>query len=122
MLQCCFAENQALRLHLQNEKAFGASVTKQESAVLLMESLLLGSLLWFLCIVCLALPLPILFQLSRDAVPMGNAEDKGQKSVAPRGPGSKIFELWLLQSYIKSKRCKASKTKMKPSQAYGVLV
>ena len=36
LLQCCFAENQALRLHLQNEKAFGASVTKQESAVLLM--------------------------------------------------------------------------------------
>ena len=36
LLQCCFAENQTLRLHLQNEKAFGASVTKQESAVLLM--------------------------------------------------------------------------------------
>lgn len=36
VLQCCFAENQALRLHLQNEKAYGASVTKQESAVLLM--------------------------------------------------------------------------------------
>lgn len=123
LLQCCFAENQTLRLHLQNEKAFGASVTKQESAVLLMESLLLGSLLWFLGIMCLALSLPVQFQLSREAVPMGSVEDKGQKSVAPRGPGSKIFELWLLQSYVKSKRCKASKTKMKPgSLAHGVLV
>lgn len=72
---------------------------------------------------CLALSLPVQFQLSREAVPMGSVEDKGQKSVAPRGPGSKIFELWLLQSYVKSKRCKASKTKMKPgSLAHGVLV
>lgn len=87
------------------------------------ESLLLGSLLWFLGIMCPALSLPVQFQLSREAVPMGSVEDKGQKSVAPRGPGSKIFELWLLQSYVKSKRCKASKTKMKPgSLAHGVLV
>lgn len=36
LLQCCCAENQALRLSLQNAKAFDASMTKQESAVLLL--------------------------------------------------------------------------------------
>lgn len=38
LLQCCFAENQALRLSLQNQPPFGcgASVAKQESAVLLL--------------------------------------------------------------------------------------
>ncbi|KAL6578232.1 hypothetical protein OROMI_010560 [Orobanche minor] len=37
VLQCCLAENQALRLSLHNSKAFDASMTKQESAVLLLE-------------------------------------------------------------------------------------
>lgn len=36
LLQCCYAENQALRLSMQSGGAFGASVTKQESAVLLL--------------------------------------------------------------------------------------
>ncbi|CAL5383266.1 unnamed protein product [Camellia sinensis] len=36
LLQCCFAENEALRLSLQNAKAFDASMTRQESAVLLL--------------------------------------------------------------------------------------
>ncbi|KAL6527193.1 hypothetical protein OROGR_016283 [Orobanche gracilis] len=36
VLQCCLAENQALRLSLHNSKAFDASMTKQESAVLLL--------------------------------------------------------------------------------------
>lgn len=36
LLQCCYAENQALRVTLQMGGAFGASATKQESAVLLM--------------------------------------------------------------------------------------
>ena len=53
LLQCCYAENQALRLSLHSGSAFGASATKQESAVLFLESLLLGSLLWFLGIMCL---------------------------------------------------------------------
>lgn len=34
LLQCCYAENQALRLSLQMGNSFGASRTKQESAVL----------------------------------------------------------------------------------------
>ncbi len=36
LLQCCYSENQALRLSLQSGNAFGASMTKQESAVLLL--------------------------------------------------------------------------------------
>ncbi|XP_051126584.1 bZIP transcription factor 50 [Andrographis paniculata] len=45
LLQCSIAENQALRLSLHSTKAFDASMAKQESAVLILESLLLGSLL-----------------------------------------------------------------------------
>ncbi|KAG5613662.1 hypothetical protein H5410_024943 [Solanum commersonii] len=36
VLQCCLAENQALRFSLQNSSANGVSMTKQESAVLLL--------------------------------------------------------------------------------------
>lgn len=36
LLQCCLAENQALRFSLHNSQAFDASRTKQESAVLLL--------------------------------------------------------------------------------------
>lgn len=36
LLQCCYAENHALRLCLQSRAAFGAPVTMQESAVLLL--------------------------------------------------------------------------------------
>lgn len=36
LLQCCYAENQALRVTMQMSGAFGASTTKQESAVLLL--------------------------------------------------------------------------------------
>lgn len=36
ILQGCLAENQVLRLSLHNSKAFDASMTKQESAVLLL--------------------------------------------------------------------------------------
>lgn len=55
---------------------------------------------------------------------MGSVEDKGQKRVAaPKGPGSESFELWVSQFYVKSRRCKASKTKMRwNSDGCGVLV
>uniref|UniRef100_A0A5B7AY99 Putative bZIP transcription factor 18 n=1 Tax=Davidia involucrata TaxID=16924 RepID=A0A5B7AY99_DAVIN len=109
LLQCCSAENQALRLSLQNSKAFDASMTKQESAVLLLESLLLGSLLWFLGIICLLIqPRPLQSILE-------SVDNKNQASLAPRKVGSKIFGLQLFQSFIMSKRCKASRSRMKPS-------
>ncbi|GMY29002.1 bZIP transcription factor 60 [Fagus crenata] len=108
LLQCCYSENQALRLSLQSGNAFGASMTKQESAVLLLESLLLGSLLWFLGIMCL-FTMP---QLILEIVPLENV---GQENpgVPLRGPRSKMFGY--LTSFVKSRRCKASRTKMKPS-------
>jgi len=36
LLQCCYAENNALRLCLQSRGAYAASMTSQESAVLLL--------------------------------------------------------------------------------------
>lgn len=50
LLQCYYAENQALRLSLQSGGAFGASMTKQESAVLLlgMNNTILPSFFLFL--------------------------------------------------------------------------
>ncbi|KAM0932391.1 putative transcription factor bZIP family [Dioscorea sansibarensis] len=67
--QCCVAENVALRQCLQNGRAFGAPAARQESAVLFMESLLLGSLFWLMSVVCLflapGLPCPNLMGASR---------------------------------------------------------
>ncbi|PSR99457.1 BZIP transcription factor [Actinidia chinensis var. chinensis] len=114
LLQCCYAENQALRLSLQNTKAFDASMTKQESAVLLLESLLLGSLLWFLGIVCLLI-LPGPLQSTVEAVLPENVDKKNQESLAIRKAESKMFGLQLFQSFMTSKRCKASRSRMKPS-------
>jgi len=113
LLQCCYAENQALRLSLHSGSAFGASATKQESAVLFLESLLLGSLLWFLGIMCL-FNLPAMPQLILEMVPLVNV---GQRNpgVALRGARSKMFGDLMVQSFVKSRRCKASRTKMKPS-------
>lgn len=111
LLQCCYAENQALRFTLQSGNAFGAPGTKQESAVLLLESLLLGSLLWFLGIICL-FTLPKTPLLIRGGFPMENVE---KKSRGVSGARSKAFGYLMVQSFVKSRRCKASKTKMKPS-------
>ncbi|XP_062164378.1 bZIP transcription factor 60 [Alnus glutinosa] len=111
LLQCCYAENQALRLSLQSGNAFGAPMTKQESAVLLLESLLLGSLLWFLGIMCL-FTLPTMPQLILGRVPLENV---GKKNPGVRGARSKIFGYLMAQSVVKTRRCKASRTKMKPS-------
>ncbi|GMI83367.1 hypothetical protein HRI_002006000 [Hibiscus trionum] len=114
MLQCFIAENQALRLTLHKGGTFDASSAKQESAVLLLESLLLGSLLWFLGIMCLfALPtLP-------KSVPPANEETRGPERVAPRGAGSNPVE----PTFVKSRRCKASREKMKGISCFlGILV
>ncbi|OMP12202.1 hypothetical protein COLO4_03408 [Corchorus olitorius] len=107
MLQCFVAENQALRLALNKGCAFDAS-TKQESAVLLLESLLLGSLLWFLGIMCL-FTLPVLPNSLLEAVRLVNEEKRSLERVAPRGAGSNLVGF----SFVKTRRCKASRTKMK---------
>ncbi|XWS08041.1 hypothetical protein CRYUN_Cryun41cG0043400 [Craigia yunnanensis] len=117
MLQCFIAENQALRLTLHKGCAFDASSAKQESAVLLLESLLLGSLLWFLGIMCL-FTLPTLPKSLLEAVPLANEEKRGPERVAPREAGNNLVG----QSFVKSRRCKASRTKMKEFHVSGILV
>ncbi|XP_062025884.1 bZIP transcription factor 60 [Rosa rugosa] len=114
LLQCCYAENHALRLSLQMGNAYGRGVsgTKQESAVLL-ELLLLGSLLWFLDLTCLfTLPLmPHLLLLTLNQ----EQANKALESVGPRARGevSKVVLALQSQSFVKTRRCKASRTKMK---------
>ncbi|XP_022867730.1 bZIP transcription factor 60-like [Olea europaea var. sylvestris] len=113
LLNSCLAENQALRLSLHNSKAVDASMTKQESAVLLLESLLLGSLLGFLGIICLLI-LPSQFQLSLVAVLLEDVETKGKGNLTRRGEVSKIFRTLEFQSSVMGRRCKASRARMKP--------
>ncbi|XP_021909218.1 bZIP transcription factor 60-like [Carica papaya] len=113
LLQCFAAENQALHLSLHNGgSAFGASRAKQESAVLLLESLLLGSLLWFLGIMCL-FSLPNLPQSALEAIQREIMEKKDPESEAPRGRGGEIYISSVEESFAKSRRCKASRTRMK---------
>lgn len=111
LLQCCLAENQALRLSLHNTKAFDASMSKQESAVLLLESLLLGSLLGFLGIICLLiLPSRLLSTLGQGL--LANTGITVWGSVAPRNAVSNDFKV-LFRSFMMGKRCKASRSRMK---------
>ncbi|KAJ6999080.1 bZIP transcription factor 60 [Populus alba] len=107
LLQCFIAENHALRLSLQRGNAFGVTSAKQESAVLLLESLLLGSLLWLLGIMCL-FPQPAMPQSTMVEVLLETMEKKAPENVAQRGAGSKIFI-----SLANSRRCKASRPRMK---------
>nr|GME11059.1 bZIP transcription factor 60 [Ipomoea batatas] len=112
MLQYCLAENQTLRLSLQNSKAVGASMPMQESAVLLLESLLLGSLHWFLGITCLLILLPLLQSTPLRVVPQEGQENKNQASLAPGKVGSRTNRIWVIQSMM-GKRYKASRSRMK---------
>ena len=80
------------------------------------ESLLLGSLLWFLGIVCLLI-LPTSLQLNLVTVPPENVGVRKQGSLAPRKAESKIFGLKLFHSFMVSKRCKASRSRMKPTRS-----
>ncbi|KAL2499196.1 bZIP transcription factor 60 [Abeliophyllum distichum] len=112
LLQGCLAENQALRLSLHNSKAVDASMTKQESAVLLLESLLLGSLLGFLGIICLLI-LPSQFQSSLVAVLLEDVVGKGKGNPTLRKEVSKIFRTQEFKSSVMGRRCKASRARMK---------
>ncbi|XP_010539032.1 PREDICTED: bZIP transcription factor 60 [Tarenaya hassleriana] len=116
VLQCFMAENQHLRLFLQKgHKPYDASIAKQESAVLLWESLLLVSLLWYLwsIIICQS-PQPRLG--SALLPPQANVvEASDPRSVAPKGRGiSSKSSSSTLTDDGKSRRCKASRPRMKP--------
>ncbi|GFP87188.1 bzip transcription factor 60 [Phtheirospermum japonicum] len=114
LLQCCLAENQALRLSMHNTKAFDASMSKQESAVLLLESLLLGSLLGFLGIIYLLLILPSHLLSTLEA---GLLENEGsaewENVAAPRRAENKVRRVIIFDSFMLGKRCKASRSRMK---------
>ncbi|XP_043707929.1 bZIP transcription factor 60 [Telopea speciosissima] len=122
LLQCYIAENQALHISLQN-KVSGA-MAKQESAVLLLESLLLGSLLWFLGIMCL-FSLPALPHLSLgESAPRDEGRiNQIQEIVTLRAAGNERLDLPMSQLFLKSRRCKATRTKMKAiPDSFAVLV
>lgn len=78
------------------------------------ESLLLGSLLWFLGIMCL-FTLPVSPRLT---VSPGNAGRRELQTCALTGPRNEKFRHLSLESFVMSRRCKASRSKMKP----GILV
>ncbi|CAI9270276.1 unnamed protein product [Lactuca saligna] len=113
MLQCFMAENQALRFSLHSSKAYNASTTKQESAVLFLESLLLGSLLWLVCIVC-QLVLPNLHLQNPGAAQLETVvEEKLLQNLVVRKEGSKICREPF--SLLVGKRFKSSRSRMRSS-------
>ncbi|KAL1561474.1 bZIP transcription factor 60 [Salvia divinorum] len=112
LLQCCLAENQALRFSLHNSQAFDASRTKQESAVLLLESLLLGSLLGFLGIIYLLI-LPSQLLSALEVSLLQNVDNTEHRSVAARRGAGNEDHRSLFHSFMMGKRCKASRSRMK---------
>lgn len=108
VLQCCLAENQALRFSLQNSSANGVSMTKQESAVLLLESLLLGSLLWFLGITCL-----LILPSQTWSIQEENQGSRNHGLLVPIKGGKKTSRMLVFPSFMMGKRCKASRSRMK---------
>ncbi|KAK9164793.1 hypothetical protein Syun_005695 [Stephania yunnanensis] len=117
LLRCCAAQNHALHLQLHNSKATLPTPSKQESAVLLLESLLLGSLLWLVGIVCL-LPLPgLLCPALEAAVPLLSMGEKDREIVdlvqQARGAKNEKVGLGTLRLFFKCKLCKATRGRMK---------
>lgn len=121
LFQCCLAENHALRSSLHNSKAYDAStMTKQESAVLLLESLPLGSLLGFLVtIICLCILLPsrlLLLALQNMKGIAPEAELRRSSScLAPRMAGTsiKLLTRYLVHPLAMDKKYRSSRSRMK---------
>ncbi|KFK27095.1 hypothetical protein AALP_AA8G333500 [Arabis alpina] len=106
ILDCFAAENQSLRLCLQKGGNHNASMTRQESAVLLLESLLLGSLLWYLGSIICQFPQPHTKSQSQSL----ELETEEPERLVLSGRESNI----LLESITwKSRRCKGSRPRMK---------
>ncbi|XP_075516680.1 uncharacterized protein LOC142551366 [Primulina tabacum] len=112
LLQCCLAENQALRLSLHNSKAYDASRNKQESAVLLLESLLLGSLLGYLGIIYL-LVLDSQFLTNLEVALREEVDDEEWESIVTRKLVMEPCKIQLFDLFMMSKRCKASRPRMR---------
>ncbi|KAG8075257.1 hypothetical protein GUJ93_ZPchr0006g44165 [Zizania palustris] len=104
-LQCCAAENMALRQSLLKDRPVGAATAMQESAVLT-ETLPLVSLLWFVSIVCLLLMpgLP-----NQNPVAQSSA---GRDLVMVTGKTSSE-QLETLKLLLHGRRCKGLRTRIK---------
>ncbi|VVB15978.1 unnamed protein product [Arabis nemorensis] len=105
ILDCFAAENQSLRLCLQKGGNNNAPMTMQESAVLLLESLLLGSLLWYLGDIICQFPQPHTKSWFVQSV-----ETDEPERLVQSGQGSSIP---LKSKNWKSRRCKGSRPRMK---------
>ncbi|KAK9073652.1 hypothetical protein SSX86_006246 [Deinandra increscens subsp. villosa] len=108
LLQWYMAENQALRFSLHSSSSSSnASMTKQESAVLLLESLLLGSLLWLMGIMVVLPSLVLLLLQSQSQSRLVTVEEeKRLPPLALRTGGSKTLRLV-------GKRFKSSRSRMR---------
>ncbi|KAL5225999.1 hypothetical protein ABZP36_012638 [Zizania latifolia] len=104
-LQCCTAENMALRQSLLKDRPVGAATAMQESAVLT-ETLPLVSLLWLMSIVCLLL-MPSL--PNRNPVARSHA---GRDLVMITGKTSSE-QLETLKLLLRGRRCKGSRARIK---------
>ncbi|XP_075511763.1 bZIP transcription factor 60 [Primulina tabacum] len=112
LLQCSLAENQALRLSLHNSKAFDASMNKQESAVLLLESLLLGSLLGFMGIIYLLI-LGSQFLTNLEVALREDVGGEQWESEATRKVEMEARKIHPFDLFMMGKRCKASRSRMR---------
>lgn len=82
------------------------------------ESLLLGSLLWLVGTVCL-FTLPQLPQSTLEPVPRVTMEDEGPGS-APLNENENKYSRYSYSS-LQTRRCKAARTRMKPSMLDAML-
>ncbi|KAG1326804.1 bZIP transcription factor 50 [Cocos nucifera] len=110
-LQCCTAENLALHQRLQ-ERTLGVPVARQESAVLFVESLLLGSLFWLVSIVFLFLvPGPPQPRKVASRLERGVAH---QEIVVTGSVASERVATYLgLDLFIMRRRCRGSRSRIK---------
>ncbi|XP_020109029.1 bZIP transcription factor 50 [Ananas comosus] len=117
-LQCCTAENMALRHRLHAEGPLGAHVAVQESAVLFVESLLLGSLYWLVSIVCLFLT-PALPGPKDPRTPGSPGRDLSQEAaVAGKISNEKLGFNLGSELVLMRRRCRSLKRRMKFSSLF----
>jgi len=115
-LQCCAAENMALRHSLLKDRPVGAPTAMQESAVLT-ETLPLVSLLWLVSIVCLFLipgvpnrSLVAPSSLGRDLVKLARTSTNGVKmfQMTTKGDDPRSLEVVCL-----GRRCRSTRARIR---------
>ncbi|KAJ0988119.1 hypothetical protein J5N97_006475 [Dioscorea zingiberensis] len=114
--QCCVAENVALRQCLQNGRAFGAPVARQESAVLFVESLLLGSLFWLVSFICLFLAPSLPSPDQNGASKLESEPVQEVLKVKNKGTLSDFGSSWII-----IRRCRGMRSRMKSSCYYSLI-